>query len=191
MKEYKVGMNKIIHGDSFNILPTFFDKSVDHIITDVPYNFAEHEKQFLHDQFRRTARQWVIVFSPPENQWVFSDIHQYCFWVKPISTINTSKKYSRFVEMLFFYQVGTDCTWNTGRHWSQYPNVFRDLVESREHPYKKPLSLLKRLILNHTTKGDIILDPFAGSFSLLEVCKSTARIFIGIEKEDKYINMVT
>lgn len=173
--------NQRIIGDSFVLLPQFSDKSVDLIITDPPYDFSQEQKETLHKEFLRISRGWVIVFSPPENQWV-ENASQYLFWVKPISTKNTIKKYSRFVEMIFVYGSGL---WNTTRHWSQYTNVFSDLVMEGEHPFEKPLSLIERLIKNHSKEGDIILDPFFGSGSLEKACDRTNRKWIGIEINDK------
>src|SRR5690606_10523812 len=125
----------------------------------------------------------TIVFSPPENLWVptTADFQQ-LFWVKPISTKNTSKRYSRFVECI---TVSSNVPLYTGRHWSNYTNVFHDLVDSVErHPYRKPPSLIERLILNHTIAGDTVLDPFGGSGVVEEVCARLHRNSITIEKED-------
>jgi len=47
------------------------------------------------------------------------------------------------------------------------------------HPHKKPLSLTRTLIESVTKIGDVVLDPCAGSFSTLESCVSTDRVFIG------------
>jgi len=172
--------NKIIHGDAFIELPKMENQSVDVIITDPPYDFNEHQKTILQRQFHRISRNWIIVFSPPENQWTLP-ANQYLFWIKPISTKNTSRRYSRFVEMIFVYGDGV---WNTNRHWSQYPNVFKDLVDlHRAHPHRKPPSLLERLILNHTKPGDVILDPFFGSGTTLSEAAKNNRGYIGIEKE--------
>lgn len=91
-----------IHADSFESLYGFADKSVDCILTDVPYDLTQQQKERLHARFTRISSGIVIVFSPPENQWILP-ADQYGFWVKPISTKNTSKSYSRFVEMIFFY----------------------------------------------------------------------------------------
>ena len=172
--------NKIIHGNAFDELTKMGDKSVDLIITDPPYDFNLGQKLQIHKQFLRISRNWVIVFSPPENQWVLP-ADQYLFWNKPISTKNTSKRYSRFVEMIFVYGDGV---WNTNRHWSQYTNVFTDLVDlHRAHPHRKPPTLLKRLILNHSKPGDIILDPFFGSGTTLIEAANNGRKYIGIEQE--------
>ena len=175
--------NEIIHGDAFIELPKMKDQSVDVIITDPPYDFNYDQKLFLHEQFHRISKNWIIVFSPPENQWIHP-ADQYLFWIKPISTKNTSRRYSRFVEMIFVYGDGV---WNTNRHWSQYTNVFKDLVDKhREHPHRKPPSLLERLILNHTKPGDVILDPFFGSGTTLSEADKNNRKYIGIESNQDY-----
>lgn len=174
-------MNRRIKADSFEYLPTLPDKSVDLILTDPPYDLSAYQQWNLHEEFIRLSRHGIIVFSPPENQWLLSvGADQIGFWIKPISTKNTSKRYSRFVEMLFFYG---DLKWNTGRHWSQYTNVFMDLVDDATmHPYRKPPSLIERLLRNHTDEGDVILDPFAGSFVVADVAERLGRNHISIEK---------
>ena len=171
--------NKIKIGDSFDILPQIPDNYASVIITDPPYDFDEAQKQFLHDQLKRISKGWVIVFSPPENQWLFPDIEQFLFWIKPISTKNTSRRYSRFVEMMFVYGDGV---WVTGRHWSQYTNVFTDLVDEKNlHPFRKPPSIAERLIKNHTNLYDLVLDPFCGSGTFCETALRLGRQFVGIE----------
>jgi DNA modification methylase len=169
--------------DSFVVLPTIEDSSFDIVIADPPYDLNEDQKLFLHEQFLRISRGAVIVFSPPENQWIHP-ADQYLFWKKPISTKNTSRRYSRFVEMIFVYR---ETVWNSGRHWSQYTNVFDDLVDnSKLHPFRKPPSLIERLIRNHTDEQMTILDPFAGSGVIQEVALRTYRHCISIEKDEKY-----
>ena len=49
------------------------------------------------------------------------------------------------------------------------------------HPHKKPIGLIKTLIDSVTEEQDLILDPCAGSFSVLDVCKDTNRKFIGCD----------
>jgi len=171
----------VARGDAFDFLESLVDDFAAAVITDPPYDLDGDEIGTLDRQFARVAKG-KIVFMPPENQWVNSS--QFGFWVKPISTKNTSRKYSRFVEMIFF---GGDLAWNTDRHWSQYTNVFTDLVEGEtEHPYEKPLSLMKRLILNHTTPGQIIVDPFCGSGTTLLAAKQTGRRAVGVEIDDAH-----
>ncbi|WP_083986204.1 DNA-methyltransferase [Helicobacter enhydrae] len=49
------------------------------------------------------------------------------------------------------------------------------------HPHSKPKNLQKALIESCTKVGDIVLDPAAGSFSVLECCKELNRNFIGTD----------
>lgn len=171
-------MIEYINGDSFVFLKGLETQSVDCIITDPPYDLSEEVIYCVQKEFERICRGTILVFSPPENQWYFP-ADQYLFWVKPISTKNTSKSYSRFVEMIFLYGKGT---WNADRHWSQYTNVFMDLVDdSSIHPFRKPPSMIERLMKNHTNEGDTILDPFAGSFVTGEVARRLNRNCIGVE----------
>lgn len=58
------------------------------------------------------------------------------------------------------------------------------------HPTQKPKEMLKRIILASSNKGDIVLDPFAGSGTTLVVSHELNRKWIGIEKEKKYINLI-
>lgn len=55
------------------------------------------------------------------------------------------------------------------------------------HPTQKPEALLFRTILASTQPGDVILDPFFGSGTTGAAAKKLGRNFIGIEREDEYI----
>lgn len=56
------------------------------------------------------------------------------------------------------------------------------------HPTQKPEALLYRIITATSNPNDIILDPFAGTGTTLAVAKKLGRSFIGIEKEQIYVN---
>lgn len=183
--DYNTLKAELFNKDSLEVLKSFGDKTVDAVITDPPYDFDEKTKRTFHEQFIRISKGAIIVFSPPENQWM-PTADQYLFWVKPISTKNTSKTYSRFVEMI---QVWNGTTWNNDRHWSQYTNVFTDLVDDHEHPYAKPLSLMTRLIKNHTNKGDSVLEPFMGSGTTVVACLQNGRLCKGIELDTERYNV--
>lgn len=171
---------KIYKADSFEYLRTIPRDSCDLIVTDPPYDLNESDKKYLHARFRYICKGAVIVFSPPENQWILP-ADQYLFWIKPISTKNTTKSYGRFVEMIFIYGKGT---WNADRHWSQRNNVFYDRVDdSSLHPFRKPPTLIETLILNHSKPDDLVLDPFAGSGVVGEICDRHERRYLMIDKE--------
>ncbi len=58
----------------------------------------------------------------------------------------------------------------------------------KAHPTQKPESLLHRVIMSSTEMGDLVLDPFFGSGTTGAVAKKLGRHFIGIEREQDYID---
>lgn len=58
-----------------------------------------------------------------------------------------------------------------------------------KHPTQKPISLLKRIVLASTKKGDCILDPFTGSSTTGLAARLYGRDFIGIDNEKDYLNL--
>ena len=54
------------------------------------------------------------------------------------------------------------------------------------HSTQKPESLLHRIILASTNKGDSIFDPFLGTGTTAVVAKKLGRKFFGIERDKKY-----
>lgn len=58
------------------------------------------------------------------------------------------------------------------------------------HPTQKPVELMEFLIKTYTNENDLILDNCAGSGSTLVAAKNLGRQFIGIEKEEKYYNII-
>ena len=64
----------------------------------------------------------------------------------------------------------------------------KDDDDDKVHPTQKPEALLYR-ILNATTKpGDVVLDPFFGTGTTGAVAQKLGRHFIGIEREDTYVD---
>ncbi|CCF18265.1 adenine DNA methyltransferase [Pseudorhizobium banfieldiae] len=55
------------------------------------------------------------------------------------------------------------------------------------HPTQKPEALLARVIMASTKPGDVILDPFFGTGTTGAVAKRLGRNFVGIEREQDYI----
>ena len=54
------------------------------------------------------------------------------------------------------------------------------------HSTQKPESLLYRIILATTNKGDVIFDPFLGTGTTAVVAKKLGRRYFGIEKDRRY-----
>ena len=70
----------------------------------------------------------------------------------------------------------------------QYPMVSRECM-GRVHPNEKPAPLCAHL-LDKAPGGLIVVDPFAGSGSVLVAAKQLGRRALGIEIEEKYCRII-
>ena len=75
-----------------------------------------------------------------------------------------------------------------GNVW-HFPRVRFRMDEYEEHPSQKPEALLDRIIRASSNKGDIILDPFSGTFTTAAVAKKLNRRSISIESQEEYIKI--
>jgi site-specific DNA-methyltransferase (adenine-specific) len=66
--------------------------------------------------------------------------------------------------------------------WSLHniPDVWDEKLATR-HAHGKPVGLQARLIESVTNSGDVVLDPAAGSFSVMDACGRTGRRFLGCD----------
>lgn len=67
--------------------------------------------------------------------------------------------------------------------WTDHsiPDVWRESVDRNRHTHAKPYELTKRMLLTATKRGDLVVDPAAGSFVTLQACLATGRNFIGCD----------
>ncbi|MGB3206357.1 MAG: DNA methyltransferase, partial [Crinalium sp.] len=75
-----------------------------------------------------------------------------------------------------------------GNVW-QIPRVRYRMPEYENHPTQKPIELLKRIILASSNPGDLLLDPFSGTFTTSFVALQNGRLSIGIDIEEEYIKI--
>jgi DNA modification methylase len=62
--------------------------------------------------------------------------------------------------------------------------------EKFDHPTQKPVDLMRRPILNHTKRGELVYEPFLGSGTTLAAAELTQRVCLGIELDPKYVDVV-
>jgi adenine-specific DNA-methyltransferase len=67
-------------------------------------------------------------------------------------------------------------------------NVSKDRFNEK-HPCQLPLALLRILVNISSNKRDILLDPFAGTFTLTAVASELGRNSIGIEINPDYVGL--
>ncbi len=182
-------MNDTIQeADSFTIVPTLPDESIDVTLTDPPYpngmklfeNTITDGYAMLYYACRKTKNFIVFFWAPtniptPPRGWYEVARH---VWHKPDGkSINTyevivvwSKNYKRL----------------TSRVWSIPILDYRSLKDWKPHPTQKPVKLLRYLLDLYTNPSDLVLDPFAGTGTTAVACKQTGRHYIAIESNPDY-----
>lgn len=93
------------------------------------------------------------------------------------------------VRQLIDYRKATPEPYKTtkvpGNTW-YFPRVRYRMPEYEDHPSQKPEALLERIIKGSSNPGDLVLDPFSGTFSTCAVSQKLQRRSIGIEMQESY-----
>ena len=197
-----------IIGDCLEGMKAIPDKSVDLVLTDPPYgiNFSPHLKKWngsrnnferitndkgeinykdIIYQFNRISKRMIIFGAenfyqslPSRGSWI-------CWDKRPAHIEN---------EM-----IGTpfELAWVDidGMAYRMYRVLHGGVInadsaegnnEKRLHPTQKPITLFKKILMDFSNIGDVILDPFLGSGTTLAACRKTNRIGLGFEIEPAY-----
>lgn len=72
-----------------------------------------------------------------------------------------------------------------GNVWD-FSRVRFKMEEYENHPTQKPEALMERIIKASSNPGDVVLDPFSGSFSTSAVAVRLGRAAIGIDMNEEY-----
>lgn len=75
-----------------------------------------------------------------------------------------------------------------GNVW-EFPRVRFRMDEYENHPTQKPESLLERIIKASSDPGDIVMDPFSGSFTTGVVAVRLGRKSIGIDSNKEFFKI--
>ena len=72
-----------------------------------------------------------------------------------------------------------------GNVWN-FSRVRFKMDEYENHPTQKPEALLERVIKASSNQGDVVLDPFSGSFTTSAVAIRLGRVGVGIDLNEEY-----
>lgn len=75
-----------------------------------------------------------------------------------------------------------------GNVW-EFSRVRFKMDEYENHPTQKPEALLERIIKASSNPGDVIFDPFSGSFTTSAVAVRLGRYAVGIDLNEEYYEM--
>lgn len=153
---------------------------------------------FVSENYNVLARIiWSYDSSGVQSKKIFGSLYE------PILMINKSSKSKHIFNAkdilveaktgaqrnLIDYRKTIPTPYNTqkvpGNVWN-FPRVRFKMEEYENHPTQKPEKLLERIIKASSNEGDIVLDPFAGTFTTIAVATKLNRKGIGIEVNPEY-----
>lgn len=72
-----------------------------------------------------------------------------------------------------------------GNVWN-FSRVRFKMDEYENHPTQKPEALLERIVKASSNPGDVVLDPFSGSFTTSAMAVRLGRVGVGIDLNEEY-----
>ncbi|MDJ0508536.1 MAG: site-specific DNA-methyltransferase [Crocosphaera sp.] len=109
-----------------------------------------------------------------------------------LAQVPTKEMWEKLAEILEFNYAYEDIS-QTFNIEMGVTDVWNDLdfyQEKRLHPTQKPVKLIERIIRASSQKNMIVLDPFMGSGATAIACLNLNRHYIGIEKNENYIDKI-
>lgn len=195
-------INKIHHWDCLELMKQIPDKSIDLILTDPPYWLGIDGQEETVNKNPKHNRKYH------KSLWRDDDIppKEYFEEMMRISKNQIIRWWNYFVKYFDEWHKGW-LIWDKWQHWltmsdceiaySSFDSPTRIFVQNRVaiqtdwsyHPTQKPLVLFKRILENYSEPWMTILDPFLWSWTTAIACKEMNRNFIGIEKEQRYVDI--
>ncbi len=124
-------------------------------------------------------------------------VRQNLIWAKNTIVLGRSDYHYKHEPILYGFAPGSEKgrLGRGGQHWygdNSQSTVFAfdKPSASREHPTMKPVELVKAMLTNSADKGDIILDPFAGSGSTLVAADSLGMRGYVVELDPAYVDVI-
>lgn len=213
-------MENIILGDCLEKMKYIKNESVDLIVTDPPYliNYrtgyridkshefctpilGDSDPELISNHIKECNRIMkyntaMYMFSSSKKIDFFkNELEKYfklkniIIWVKNNWTAgDLFNSFGNQYEVLFLVNKGD--VEIKGKRYSDVWNFDRISGDDQLHQNQKPVELIERCILSHSTENDLIFDGFAGSGTTAIACINTNRNYICIEKDPKYYELM-
>ncbi len=113
----------------------------------------------------------------------------FIMWVKNSFVLGHADYHNQYEPILYGWKEGDDHYWCGARDQS---NVwFYDKMQKNNlHPTMKPIGLVSRAIENSSQRGEVVLDPFAGSGTTLIAADQSGRRARLIELNPCYVDVI-
>lgn len=203
----------LYNNDCMKILPTLEDKSIDLVVTDIPYGVVNRK----HGSFRKLDKGKADIVTFDLDTFVSEltrvtkgSIYIFC-GTEQVSDIRRILVQNKMSTRLCIWEKTNPSPMNGDKIWlsdieccvfGRFPNatfnehckntVFRyPCGRNKLHPTQKPLELIERLVLASSNEGDTVLDPCMGSGTVGVACKKNNRKFIGIEMDKEFYDIAS
>lgn len=204
----------VVTAEALGVLSEMPAASVDHVLTDPPYDEHTHEKARVYStaeakpvsagidfppiepatilaSFLQVARRWTLSFCSFEMVGEYAKASGKA-WVRcgvyhrlDGAPQFTGDRPAQAAEAIAIcHSLKAKKRWNGGGG----RGLWASNVErhDRVHPTQKPITLMTQLIELFTDTGELVLDPFCGSGTTGVAAVRQGRRFIGIELQEKY-----
>ncbi len=200
-------------GDCLEVMQTLDDKTIDAVVTDIPYGVVNRPSNGIRnldkgkadvidfdietvlDSLIRICHGSIYMFCGTEQ---VSKIRGHlvdaglstrlCIWEKTNpSPMNGQYIWLSSIECCVFAKF-KNAVYN---EHCKSPVWRFPTARGKLHPTMKPVALMQYLIETSTNAGDLVFDPFMGSGTTGAACANTNRRFLGIELDPKYFEIAS
>jgi site-specific DNA-methyltransferase (adenine-specific) len=210
----------LYHADSFEVMATLENDSIDAVITDPPYAEYVHKNaksnrnkghgnqaiDFQHftqedlfrafEEFGRLAKSWVVSTIAFEHAYNLAQLELTNLEMKRIGVwvkTNPMPQISADRPAHGWEAIAYLHKKNKKSVWNgggNHGNYISALATPTGHPTPKPLAMLTSMVERFTNQHALSLDPFAGGGTTLLAARNLSRRAIGIEIDEKYCELI-
>ena len=206
-------VNTVIHGDCLEVMQGMPEESADSVVTDPPFKIsqeystnADADNLIAVSGVLLAAQELIRICKPGSIAVVFYDMR-----ILPLALFGFTRAGWQYLRGLTFYRRWGNANklygWMStsdfmlvftkpGSKFSFYGDWKHDVYVKDgpeklavDHPAQKPLGCIEHLVSHVTPPGGVVLDPYIGSGTTAISALNTGRFFIGIEKEEKYVDI--
>jgi site-specific DNA-methyltransferase (adenine-specific) len=202
IKNWKELINEVVCCDCKDGMAMIPDKAIDLVLTDPPYGINIGGTKTIggtklactkvygkHDWDKEIPKKEVFdeIFRISENQTIFGGNYFVEYLRNSSCWLVWDKNNSGgFADCELAWTSFKSAVRKFKYTWNGMLQEDMKNKEYRHHPTQKPAELMRWILENYSKEGDLICDPFMGSWTTARACKDLGRDFIGFELSPEY-----